>query len=140
MRTVSWIATTAVGLVVAGALVAPQALRWLEASAAAPAEGAVAGTAHRRGHGGAPVAGPRRPSPARHDRGPRPRPTSGSASAASCSARRVSVGDTVKAGDVVATLDETDLRLQLEAAEAEQAAARIALEKAEINLAPRQRP
>jgi RND family efflux transporter MFP subunit len=49
-------------------------------------------------------------------------------------ARSVSVGDEVRAGDVVATLDETDLRLQLEAAEAERTAARIALEKAEINL------
>jgi RND family efflux transporter MFP subunit len=49
--------------------------------------------------------------------------------------RGVSVGDRVAAGDVVATLDETDLRLQLEAAEAERAAARIALDKAEINLA-----
>jgi RND family efflux transporter MFP subunit len=48
--------------------------------------------------------------------------------------RTVSVGDKVRAGDVVATLDDTDLRLQLEAAEAESTAAQIALEKAEINL------
>jgi RND family efflux transporter MFP subunit len=49
--------------------------------------------------------------------------------------RAVEVGAAVRAGDVVARLDETDLRLQLEAAEAEHAAAGIALEKAEINLA-----
>jgi len=49
--------------------------------------------------------------------------------------RRVEVGDTVRAGDVVATLDPTDLALQLESAEAERTAARIGLEKAEINLA-----
>ena len=48
--------------------------------------------------------------------------------------RPVEVGDRVAAGDIVATLDATDLRLQLEAAEAERAAARIALEKAEIDL------
>ena len=133
MRTVSWIATTAIGLVVAGALVAPQALRWLEASAAAPAEGAV--PAPRTV-----VVTAARPLP---DRAVRHLPGTiaarveadlGFRVGGKVSARRVSVGDTVKAGDVVATLDETDLQLQLEAAEAEQAAARIALEKAEISL------
>jgi RND family efflux transporter MFP subunit len=49
--------------------------------------------------------------------------------------RPVSAGDRVRAGDVVATLDAGDLRLQLEAAEVERSAARIALDKAEINLA-----
>lgn len=39
-------------------------------------------------------------------------------------ARRVNVGDLVKAGDVLAQLDPVDLRLQLEQAEAELAAAR----------------
>jgi RND family efflux transporter MFP subunit len=48
--------------------------------------------------------------------------------------RPAEVGVSVKAGDVVATLDDTDLRLQLEAAEAARAAARIALEKGEIDL------
>jgi RND family efflux transporter MFP subunit len=48
--------------------------------------------------------------------------------------RPVEVGDRIEAGEVVATLDETDLRLELEAAEAELDAARIALEKAEIDL------
>ena len=133
MRTVSWIATTAIGLIVAGALVAPQALRWLEASAAAPVEGAV--PAPRTV-----VVTAARPLP---DRAVRHLPGTiaarveadlGFRVGGKLSARRVSVGDTVKAGDVVATLDETDLQLQLEAAEAEQAAARIALEKAEISL------
>lgn len=49
-------------------------------------------------------------------------------------ARPAEVGAQVAAGDVVATLDETDLRLQLEAAEAARAAARIALDKGEIDL------
>lgn len=49
-------------------------------------------------------------------------------------ARPAEVGARVAAGDVVATLDDTDLRLQLEAAEAARSAARIALEKAEIDL------
>lgn len=48
--------------------------------------------------------------------------------------RAVTVGDRVRAGAVVARLDETDLRLQLQAAEAARAAARIALDKAEDNL------
>ena len=133
MRTVSWIATTAIGLVVAGALVAPQALRWLEASAAAPVEVAV--PAPRTV-----VVTAARPLP---DRAVRHLPGTiaarveadlGFRVGGKLSARRVSVGDTVKSGDVVATLDETDLQLQLEAAEAEQVAARIALEKAEISL------
>ena len=49
-------------------------------------------------------------------------------------ARPAEVGAKVAAGDVVATLDDTDLRLQLEAAEAARSAARIALEKGEIDL------
>ena len=49
-------------------------------------------------------------------------------------ARPAEVGARVTAGEVVATLDDTDLRLQLEAAEAARAAAQIALEKAEIDL------
>ena len=49
--------------------------------------------------------------------------------------RPAEVGAEVAAGDVVATLDDTDLRLQLEAAEAARAAARIALDKGEIDLA-----
>jgi RND family efflux transporter MFP subunit len=49
-------------------------------------------------------------------------------------ARPAEVGAVVEAGDVIATLDDTDLRLQLEAAEAARAAARIALEKGEIDL------
>ncbi len=49
-------------------------------------------------------------------------------------ARPAEVGARVRAGEVVATLDDTDLRLQLEAAEAARAAARIALEKGEIDL------
>jgi RND family efflux transporter MFP subunit len=51
------------------------------------------------------------------------------------STRPAEVGAEVEAGDVVATLDDTDLRLELEAAEAGRAAARIALEKGEIDLA-----
>ena len=49
--------------------------------------------------------------------------------------RPAEVGAEVAAGDVVATLDDTDLRLQLEAAEAARSAARIALDKGEIDLA-----
>lgn len=49
-------------------------------------------------------------------------------------ARPAEVGATVKAGDTIAFLDDTDLRLQLEAAEASRTAARIALEKGEIDL------
>ncbi len=49
-------------------------------------------------------------------------------------ARPAEVGAEVEAGDVVATLDDTDLRLQLEAAEAARSAARIALEKGEVDL------
>ena len=48
--------------------------------------------------------------------------------------RPAEVGAKVRAGDVVATLDDTDLRLQLEAAEAARSAARIALEKGRIDL------
>ncbi len=48
--------------------------------------------------------------------------------------RPAEVGALVQAGDVVATLDDTDLGLQLEAAEAARSAARIALEKGEIDL------
>jgi RND family efflux transporter MFP subunit len=47
--------------------------------------------------------------------------------------RTVTVGDQVRAGDVVARLDEADLRLQVEAAEAARTAARIALDMAETN-------
>ncbi|HET9068696.1 MAG TPA: efflux RND transporter periplasmic adaptor subunit [Amaricoccus sp.] len=50
-------------------------------------------------------------------------------------ARPAEVGASVKAGEVVARLDETDLSLELEAAEAARAAARIALEKGEVDLA-----
>jgi membrane fusion protein, multidrug efflux system len=49
-------------------------------------------------------------------------------------ARPAEVGAEVKAGEVLATLDDTDLRLQLEAAEAARSAARIALEKGEVDL------
>ena len=49
-------------------------------------------------------------------------------------ARPAEVGDRVAAGDVVATLDDTDLRLQLEAAEAARSSAKIALEKGEVDL------
>jgi membrane fusion protein, multidrug efflux system len=49
-------------------------------------------------------------------------------------ARPAEVGAKVEAGDVVATLDDTDLKLQLEAAEAARSAARIALEKGEVDL------
>jgi RND family efflux transporter MFP subunit len=49
--------------------------------------------------------------------------------------RPVEVGATVAAGEVVATLDDTDLKLQIEAARAALAAAEIALEKGEIDLA-----
>jgi RND family efflux transporter MFP subunit len=48
--------------------------------------------------------------------------------------RLVNVGDTVKAGQVLATLDETDLRLQREQAEAEMKAASAALAQAEAEL------
>ncbi len=48
-------------------------------------------------------------------------------------ARLVDVGRTVKAGDILAKLDETDLRLQKEQAEAEFAASRTALEQAEAD-------
>ena len=44
--------------------------------------------------------------------------------------RLVDVGQTVKAGDPLARLDETDLRLQKEQAEAERAASRMSLEQA----------
>jgi RND family efflux transporter MFP subunit len=50
-------------------------------------------------------------------------------------ARPAEVGTVVQAGDIIATLDDTDLRLQLEAAQAARAAARTALEKGEIDLA-----
>jgi RND family efflux transporter MFP subunit len=46
--------------------------------------------------------------------------------------RKVQIGDRVKAGDMIALLDETDLRLSRESAEAELAAARAALEQAEL--------
>ena len=48
--------------------------------------------------------------------------------------RLVNVGDAVKAGQSVATLDETDLRLQREQAEAEMKAAAAALVQAEAEL------
>ena len=48
--------------------------------------------------------------------------------------RLVSVGDAVKAGQPLATLDEIDLRLQREGAEAEKAAATAALAQAQAEL------
>lgn len=48
--------------------------------------------------------------------------------------RQVNVGDVVSAGQVLATLDEADLRLQVEQAEAERAAASAALTQAEAEL------
>ncbi len=45
-------------------------------------------------------------------------------------ARKVETGQLVHAGDVLATLDPTDLRLQFEQAEAELAASRVALQQA----------
>jgi len=44
--------------------------------------------------------------------------------------RRVQLGQRVKAGDILATLDESDLKLQKEQSDAEYAAARMALEQA----------
>jgi membrane fusion protein, multidrug efflux system len=133
MRAALWTATTLVAIGAGAALVAPQALRQLEASAAAPADAA------------APPPRTVLVTTARLDPGRAERRLPGIVDARTEAdlafrvggkvlARQVSVGDAVKAGDVVATLDDTDLRLQLEAAEAERAAARIALEKAEINL------
>lgn len=49
--------------------------------------------------------------------------------------RLVSVGDRVRAGEAVAALDDTDLRLQAEAAGAELAAARSSLAQAQADLA-----
>lgn len=49
-------------------------------------------------------------------------------------ARLVDVGDTVTAGQIVARLDDTDARLQLQAAEAELTAARTDLTRAEADL------
>jgi RND family efflux transporter MFP subunit len=131
MRKRILIAVAALGL--GAALLAPQALRQLMASAAAPVEDS------------APAQRTVMVTTARlvPDRSERHLPgTIAARTEADLAfrvggkvlARRVSVGDPVKAGDVVARLDDTDLRLQLEAAEAEQTAARIALEKAEINL------
>lgn len=48
--------------------------------------------------------------------------------------RLVSVGDVVAAGQPLATLDEVDFGLQAEQAEAERAAARVAVEQAEADL------
>jgi RND family efflux transporter MFP subunit len=48
--------------------------------------------------------------------------------------RLVNVGDAVRAGDTLALLDETDLRLQIEQAEAEMRAATAALAQAEAEL------
>jgi RND family efflux transporter MFP subunit len=133
MRTGFWIATTIVGLGGAAALVAPQALRQLEASAAAPAESAVPTPR-------AVVVTTARLQPSRAERhlpgtiAARTEADLAFRVGGKVLERPVSVGDLVRNGDVVGTLDDTDLRLQLEAAEAEQAAARIALEKAEINL------
>ena len=45
-------------------------------------------------------------------------------------ARKVETGQLVRPGDILATLDPTDLRLQLEQAEAELAASRMALQQA----------
>jgi RND family efflux transporter MFP subunit len=50
-------------------------------------------------------------------------------------ARMVDVGDRVTAGQILARLDDTDARLELEAAEAEQAAARTDLSRAEAEMA-----
>jgi RND family efflux transporter MFP subunit len=50
-------------------------------------------------------------------------------------ARAVSVGDRVRAGDVIARLDPQDLRLQVESAEAELAAATSSLTQAAADLA-----
>ena len=62
------------------------------------------------------------------------RPTSASASAARSSTRVVNVGDRVHAGDVVARLDPQDLKLQVESAEAELAAATSNLTQAAADL------
>ena len=48
--------------------------------------------------------------------------------------RLVSLGDVVRKGDILARLDDSDFRLALEAAGAEQVAARAALDKARISL------
>lgn len=48
--------------------------------------------------------------------------------------RRVSLGDPVRRGDMLARLDDSDLRLGLEAAEAERAAAATAFDKAKESL------
>jgi RND family efflux transporter MFP subunit len=135
MRTGLWIATGVAGVAAVGALaLAPDLLQRLEARAAVPEEAAT----------GAPRAvmvATVRLTPARtvrHLPG-----TVAARTAADLAfrvggkvlSRTVSLGDTVREGDVVATLDATDLQLELEAAEAEHAAARIALEKAEISLA-----
>jgi RND family efflux transporter MFP subunit len=49
--------------------------------------------------------------------------------------RTVDVGDRVTAGQILARLDDTDARLELEVAEAEQAAARTDLSRAEADVA-----
>src|SRR5262249_52013001 len=49
--------------------------------------------------------------------------------------RLVNVGDRVRAGAAVAVLDDTDLKLQVEAAEAELAAARSSLAQTQADLA-----
>lgn len=48
--------------------------------------------------------------------------------------RRVSLGDIVRKGEILARLDDSDFRLALEAAEAERAAATAAFDKARVDL------
>ena len=138
MRRRSRIALAVAGIGVAGGrggVARPRSGRWF-AAMAAPTETAVTAPAAAGGDGGDRPAGQRRAgAPARRD-DPRPhrdRPRLPGRRQAPRT-RPAEVGAEVAAGDVVATLDDTDLRLQLEAAEAARSAARIALEKGEIDL------